>query len=88
MSPVTRIRAEKARVRLATCTPRDAAVALGFLSGEEYDRLVDPTKMTGAFDLPVRSGPSASPDLSGSNNNRCGTRVEGGAAIARRPAGF
>ena len=27
--------------------PREAAVALGFLTGEAYDRLVDPARMAG-----------------------------------------
>jgi fumarate hydratase class II len=29
------------------CTPREAALSLGFLSGEEYDRLTDARRMTG-----------------------------------------
>ncbi|MGO8557593.1 class II fumarate hydratase, partial [Rhizobium ruizarguesonis] len=28
-------------------TPREAAMALGLLSGEDYDRYVDPKRMTG-----------------------------------------
>ncbi len=28
-------------------TPRDAALVLGLLTGEEYDRYVDPRRMTG-----------------------------------------
>jgi fumarate hydratase class II len=29
-------------------TPRDAAIALGFISGEDYDRHIDPRRMAGA----------------------------------------
>jgi fumarate hydratase class II len=32
-----------------TTTPREAALTLGFLTGEQYDRHVDPRKMTGAL---------------------------------------
>jgi fumarate hydratase, class II len=35
-------------------TPRQATISLGFLSGDEYDRIVDPARMTG-----VRSAPSS-----------------------------
>jgi fumarate hydratase class II len=29
-------------------TPRDAAIALGYISGEDYDRNIDPHRMVGA----------------------------------------
>ncbi|WP_247390498.1 MULTISPECIES: class II fumarate hydratase [unclassified Bradyrhizobium] len=33
-------------------TPRQAAISLGFLSGDEYDRIVDPARMTGVPSAP------------------------------------